>query len=70
MPNTNCLKGFKCPKCEYEDSFLIEMTLVIRVYDDGTDALASDTCWTNDSYCMCDHCSYSATVEDFTCSST
>lgn len=70
MPNTNCLQGFRCPKCGHEDSFLIAVDVVMRVYDDGTEAILSDTCWDDDSYCECDICHHHAAVKEFTCSST
>jgi hypothetical protein len=35
MPNTDMLKGIRCPKCKQEDSFFIVASQLVRVTDDG-----------------------------------
>lgn len=64
MPNSNCLEGFKCPKCKSEGPFNIEMKSVITLHDNGTDE-HSDTEWGQNSYCDCAECCHSGIVADF-----
>ena len=67
MPNTNCLKGMACPKCNSEGPFGIEITLVVEFSDDGSDPFPEgDSEWDDESYCECRSCSFSGTVGDFT----
>lgn len=68
--NDNCLSGLKCPKCGNEEPLNIEVTLIMQVYDDGTELEYNDVEWNDDSYCECPDCYYYATVKDFQCSST
>lgn len=66
---TNCLKGWKCPKCGNVESFYIDVTIRARVLmtDDGTleeDQL--ETMWEPENDVECGECGYQATVADFT----
>lgn len=70
MPNENCLVGFKCPKCGYEDAFAITVTETMIVTDNGTGEGMGDTNWGDDSYCRCEECGCEGTVGDFTKSET
>ena len=62
--NENCLDGIKCPKCGYEDKFLIEMSSAIPLTDEGTD-FHGDTTWGEMSYIECFGCSHSGRVWEF-----
>lgn len=66
MANTNCLEGFKCPKCGSDKEFFIECSQVMRVDDNGTYG-EGDVEWYADSRCSCanDACEYTATVKEF-----
>lgn len=64
MPNTNCLAGWKCPKCGYEDSFTVAMTCVATLADDGIENEGNFE-WEDDAYAACDQCSFAATAGDF-----
>lgn len=64
MANTNILEGFKCPKCGYEDHFVISATCEIDVTDDGTECRDGYT-WEKDSACMCAECNYNGKISDF-----
>lgn len=64
MPNTNCLEGFKCPKCGFEDSFEIEMKSTFTLTDDGTGD-HGDTEWGDEAACQCGDCGHLGTVKDF-----
>ena len=65
MPNTNCLKGFKCPKCGYKKEFRILGTAIFTVTDDGTEDY-DDVEWDGESGCTCPDCWHHGTVVDFT----
>jgi hypothetical protein len=66
MPNTNCLEGIRCPKCGHEDSFKVEVTVLVLVEDEGVTDDLSGSEWDEDHYCECWECAYSATIKDFT----
>ena len=66
MGNENCLEGFKCPACGWEDDFKIECTVWLRVTDDGTDTDdLGDVEWDDLSLCKCLNCDKVACVELF-----
>ena len=65
MANGNCLVGMQCPKCQSFEPFLIEVTVVVRMHDDGTDAVDADQDWGHESWCCCDTCSFTGRVRDF-----
>lgn len=64
MSNTNCLEGFKCPKCGSEDLFRIAITAIAVVCDGGVDE-TYDHEWDDSSYCECCGCHHYATVAEF-----
>ncbi len=70
MSNTNCLSGLRCPKCGNKEPLNIAVTLIMQVYDNGTELEYHDVEWNDDSYCECPNCYYHATIKDFKCSST
>jgi len=65
VANTNCLAGFKCPECGFEDCFRIEITTMIDVYDDGTEGFVTNTEWDRNSTCICVNCDKIGKVSDF-----
>jgi len=66
MPNTNILEDMQCPKCGNEESFLIEITQVKRVRDNGTDEVPGyGPEWDNDSACECTACKFQGEVREF-----
>ena len=65
MPNTNCLEGFKCPKCNSEGPFRIEVSTVMTVTDNGTEGDGADHEWDENSYCECPKCDYANIVKTF-----
>ncbi len=64
MPNTNCLEGFRCPRCGSDHAFDIVMTAWFRLCDNGTDG-CGDTEWDETSACRCPACGLSGIVRDF-----
>jgi hypothetical protein len=62
--NTNCLEGFKCPKCGYERRFDIAATSIFTFTDDGEDE-HFDVEWEDHSYCKCCDCDFASTVSHF-----
>jgi len=65
MPNTNCLKGLRCPHCHSEGPFGINARADFKVEDDGTEYLG-ECDWDDDSYCFCHKCDHGNTVYEFT----
>lgn len=65
MPNTNCLEGFKCPKCGYDKEFRIEVSTVLTFTDAGSNDEGADNEWQDDSYCECTVCDHAGKVSDF-----
>lgn len=64
--NTNCLAGFKCPKCGQEDNFLIGGHAIFDVSDNGTDVAGGYVIeWEDGDYCACSGCMEEGTVPDF-----
>lgn len=70
MPNENCLRGIKCPKCNNEDSFKIAVTKMVLMTDDGSEDTSGDEEWNGDSYIECTECGASGKVEEFRPAST
>jgi hypothetical protein len=66
-PNTNCLEGWQSPDCQSWGSFTVEVTMHVRLSDDGTDFLENygDTEFSNDAPAMCQNCQREATVAYF-----
>lgn len=65
MTNTNCLEGFKCPECGQDESFFIGIQTLIRLYDDGSEDVPTDTEYNDSNYCRCTNCDYESTVGVF-----
>ena len=65
MSNTNCLEGFRCPRCGSDAEFRIEVCTVVTLTDDGSDYDGADLEWQDDSYCRCTACDHPGTVKDF-----
>jgi hypothetical protein len=65
MSNTNCLEGFRCPRCGSDAEFRIEVCTVVTVTDDGSDYEGTGLDWQDDSYCECTACDHAATIKDF-----
>jgi DNA-directed RNA polymerase subunit RPC12/RpoP len=65
MTNTNCLEGFRCPHCDSEAEFRIEVCTVVTFTDAGSTDTGADLEWQDDSYCECPACDHAATVKDF-----
>jgi hypothetical protein len=63
-PNTNCLEDMRCPSCGYYGPFNIEISVIARVSDEGTD-VHGDQHWDNDSFCACCSCDHTGTVGEF-----
>lgn len=62
--NENCLAGMKCPDCGSLEPFDIQVTMIVKVEDEGTEE-CGDTDWSDDSHCRCRECDYTGTVADF-----
>ena len=70
MPNENCLVGWKCPECGYEEGFKVSVRrdLIVWLFDSGTDDYeGGDTDWDNDAWAACGGCSFEGVVFDFLC---
>ena len=65
MSNTNCLQGMKCPKCDSEGPFEIEISSIFLVSDEGVGEQLGDNEWTLQSYCGCRDCPHFGTVGSF-----
>ncbi|MEN6304887.1 MAG: hypothetical protein ABFD96_19305 [Armatimonadia bacterium] len=66
MPNTKLLDGMCCPECGSEGPFLIEVTMMVLIHDDGPDPEdETEKNWDNDSYCECPECHHHGAVRDF-----
>ena len=65
MSNRNCLVGLACPQCGSEGPFGIVARVAVVVFDSGTDGLAGDVEWGQDSVISCRDCCFEATVKDF-----
>lgn len=56
MPNTECLKNMRCPDCGQEDEFIVDVQTRVRLFDEGTDEIAGDVVWNEDSRVECPGC--------------
>jgi len=52
MPNENCLRGMRCPKCKSEGPFSISASTWVTVTDDGIQA-TDDIAWNDNNTCLC-----------------
>jgi hypothetical protein len=64
LPNTNCLAGMQCPKCNSAGPFIIVARSEFTMFDDGSDG-HTDIEWDSDSSCWCKECCFTGSVEDF-----
>ena len=66
-PNTNCLVGMQCPKCQSYGPFHIVVTEMVKMSDDGSEQVGGDQEWGDESHATCgDHdCAFTGTVADF-----
>lgn len=64
MENTNCLEGFRCPRCGSLEPFRIEITTTATVWDEGSGD-TEDHEWDGSIYCECVCCPYHGKVADF-----
>jgi len=62
--NENCLVGMQCPKCGSLGPFLVAVTALAEVHDDGINDYW-DPEWDSSSICVCRDCDYAATVAEF-----
>jgi hypothetical protein len=62
--NTNCLEGIKCPDCGNEESFMVTVTGITKVTDDGTDHV-TDLEWAEDAPTICNQCQRTGKWNDF-----
>lgn len=62
--NKNCLEGFSCPACGYEDRFFISAVSSFTMTDSGDDG-HGDVEWGDTSACTCCSCGKSGVVKDF-----
>lgn len=64
--NTNCLEGYKCPKCGQEDEILVRAFMWVSLTDEGTDACADGNVeYESTSDAECPECGFSGTLSDF-----
>ena len=63
--NSNCLYGFRCPRCGSREPFNIEVTTTLTVYDDGGGDTENHE-WDDDSFCQCIACGFVGAVSIFT----
>lgn len=66
MPNTNCLKGVRCPSCGQEDAFQITARVSVLVTDDGTEDSGGDYERDHDAPTRCIDCGKCGPLSDFT----
>jgi len=62
--NTNCLRGMKCPQCECEGPFRIEVKATVIMSDDGIEDIG-DSDWGDDDWCICEKCKFTDKVRVF-----
>lgn len=64
--NDNCLAGMRCPQCGSEEPFRIEVTMLVDVWDNGTQDTGGDLDWARDAYaeCLNDECRWYGIADD------
>ena len=69
--NTNCLEGYRCPRCHQEDKILILVKTWVAMTDNGHDPFddavrhLGDTDWGLGSTGVCPECKFSGKMYDF-----
>jgi len=65
-PNTNCLYGTRCPKCGSYGPFEILISMLVLLYDDGSDDAEDGTInYGDNSPTKCYACGYKGKFGDF-----
>jgi len=66
-PNTNCLAGMQCPKCQSYGPFHVTVTSVVNMADDGSEWVSGyGEEWGDDSPAWCPSpCNFEGPVRDF-----
>ena len=62
--NQNCLYDIACPSCGQRSSFDIEITKIIRQFDDGIYDF-NDTEYDDSAYCRCILCKHAGVLGSF-----
>ena len=65
MANTNCLKGYQCPRCGNDQSFRVAANAIFHVTDDGTD-FGQSVEWDEHSNAWCTQCEWAGTCGELT----
>ena len=65
MPDTNALKGFRCPNCGSEGPFHIVCQVPLCVDDEGADSDFMDYSFDATSHCLCPTCTVDGPVSYF-----
>ena len=69
MPNTNCLTGFRCPKCGFEDNVYLPGETIFHVFDNGTETFGNvsfqDETEGLEARCGNPECTYQGPFDDF-----
>ena len=65
MTNTNCLEGYRCPRCGNDQSFRVVATAIFHVTDDGTD-FGRRVAWDENSSAWCTQCKWAGTCGELT----
>lgn len=64
MANTNCLKGWKCPRCTQSMVFHVLAIHTVILTDDGTEPLDGSESYTDDSPVDCPVCEWHGLVRE------
>ena len=65
MENTNCLEGYRCPRCGNDKSFRMVATALFYVIDDGTDSY-EQVAWDEHSKAWCTQCEWAGPCGELT----
>lgn len=64
--NENCLSGMQCPNCGSCGPFIVEVTSLVKLYNDGSNEdYGMNFDWDDSSYCECAECHHAETVRKF-----
>ncbi len=64
MPNTNLLKGMRCPDCGSEGPFRFAVEAIALIHDDGVIEYEM-VCRKNTSWCVCRDCHFGGHISKF-----
>jgi hypothetical protein len=59
-----CIEGMRCPQCGNHEEFMVSMTCMAMVGEDGTYD-EQDMEWDGDSLCICPRCDHNGRVSEF-----